>query len=335
MKNVFLIMIFGLFLVGINSPSAVFSESIDSPLKQMAMGISAEDVVCKSGFDLMIRFSGTAACVTPTTAMELEISGWGVITNTAAMIKDKTMDEAMKDKTMDEAMKDKTMDETMKDKTMDETMKDKTMDETMKDKTMDETMKDKTMDEVIDSIVIGGIDVTMSAPIEGSTDAPITIIEFGDFQCPKCDQWFQNEKPTIVSNYLETGIAKLYFLDLTWLGNDSISASQATYCAEDQEMYWEYHSYLYDNQGGIEDGWASTENLKLFAAELGLDTEEFDECLDSGFYSERVSHNNNIGAFHDVDGTPTFFIIGNDGTVERINGPQPASVFENIINKLS
>ncbi|MDH3278220.1 MAG: DsbA family protein [Nitrosopumilus sp.] len=312
MKNILFVMIFGLFAIGLISSSVVFGGNVNSPHKQMAMGVAAEDVICKSGFDLMLRSSGTAACVTPSTAMKLELTGWGTITKTATI-----MDDAMQD-------------ETMKD-----TMEDGTMNDTMEDVTMDDTMENGTIDDTVEIISAGGIDVTMAAPLEGSTNAPITIIEFGDFQCPKCDQWFQNEKPTIVSNYIETGMAKLYFLDLTWLGEDSISASQATYCAEDQGMYWQYHTHLYNNQRGIEDGWANTENLKVFAEELGLDTEKFNECLDSGMYSKRVSHNNTVGAFHNVDATPTFFIIGADGSIERINGPQPASVFDEVIKNLS
>ena len=124
-------------------------------------------------------------------------------------------------------------------------------------------------------------------------------------------------KSTIVENHIDTGMAKLYFLDYTWLGDDSTSAAQAAHCAGDQEMYWEYHTHLYNNQGGINEGWASPDNLKTFAEEMGLDTETFNECLDSGKYDERVSHNNSIGASHEVEGTPTFFIIGSDGSVER------------------
>ena len=88
LKNIFIFMIIGLFAVGIISSSVVFGGSVDSPRKQMAMGTAAEDVVCKAGYDLMLRFSGTAACVKPSTAMKLENSGWGTITKTAAMMED-------------------------------------------------------------------------------------------------------------------------------------------------------------------------------------------------------------------------------------------------------
>jgi protein-disulfide isomerase len=178
---------------------------------------------------------------------------------------------------------------------------------------------------------VGGIDISMAAPVEGSPDAPFTIIEFGDYQCPKCDQWFLNEKPTVTKELLETGKANLYFLDFAFLGNDSDYAANASYCADEQAKYLEYHSHLYNNQGSINGGWANPDNLKGFAAELELDTVSFNECLDSGKYNDRVIHNKNVGTSHGVEGTPTFFIVSTDGSVTRIDGPQPAAVFMDSI----
>ena len=185
----------------------------------------------------------------------------------------------------------------------------------------------------MEKMSIGNIDVTMSPPIEGSESAPVTIIEFGDFQCPKCDQWFQNEKPTIKQDYIDTGKANLYFVDFTFLGDDSLTAANASYCAEEQGKYWEFHSHLYNNQGGINQGWASPSNLKMFASDVGLDVVAFDECFDSGKYDGRVAYNTSVGASHGVEGTPAFFIVDNsDGTVERIDGPQPSDIFAGVID---
>jgi protein-disulfide isomerase len=181
---------------------------------------------------------------------------------------------------------------------------------------------------------IGGIDLSMAAPILGSEDAAVTIIEFGDFQCPKCYQWFLNEKPTIKSNYIETGKAKLYFMDFTFLGPDSESAAQASYCADDQGKYWVYHETLYKNQKGVQDGWANVDSLKQFAASLGLDMNEFNSCLDSNKYARKVLHNRDVGSSHGVEGTPTFFIVDPDGNTVKIVGPQPAFVFVKVINEM-
>ena len=131
-------------------------------------------------------------------------------------------------------------------------------------------------------VMVGTIDITTASPIEGSDDASVTIVEFGDFQCPKCDQWFKNEKPTITTKYIDTGKANLYFIDFPFLGKDSDNAANASYCDEEQGKYWEYHNILYTNQKGIQEGWASMDNLKKFAIDVGLDANSFNECLDSG-----------------------------------------------------
>ena len=203
----------------------------------------------------------------------------------------------------------------------------------MDDKMMDDKMMDDKM-MPMKTMMIGDIDVTMSPPIEGSYDATVTIVEFGDFQCPKCDQWFQNEKPTIESDYIDTGKANLYFVDFPFLGEDSDTAANASYCADEQGKYWEYHSTLYNNQGGINEGWASTSALKQFAADVGLDTMKFNTCLDSGKYADRIAYNKQVGMSHGVEGTPVFFIVGSDGTTERIDGPQPSAVFADVIGSM-
>jgi protein-disulfide isomerase len=181
---------------------------------------------------------------------------------------------------------------------------------------------------------IGGVDISMASPIEGSLNAPVTIIEFGDYQCPHCDAWFKNEEPSIQSSYIDTGKAKLYFVDIPYLGPDSDLAAQATYCAADQGKYWQYHDILYANQGGVQSGWASSSPLKQFASTLGLDTATFNTCLDSGKYTDRVSHNKDVAISAGVQGTPTFFIVGPNGTVNKIEGGQPASVFSTVIDAI-
>jgi len=196
----------------------------------------------------------------------------------------------------------------------------------------DEAMKKEMMK--MEKMMVGNIDITMSPPIEGSEDASVTIIEFGDFQCPKCDQWFQNEKPTIATDYIDTGKAKLYFVDFPFLGEDSDVAANASYCANDQGKYWEYHSHLYNNQGGINEGWASSDKLKQFAADIGLDIDKFNSCLDSNKHAERVSYNKQVGAEQGVKGTPVFVIIGSDATIERIEGPQSSAIFAEVIDSM-
>ncbi len=179
------------------------------------------------------------------------------------------------------------------------------------------------------------IDTSMAAPLMGSVGAKVTIVEFGDYQCPKCDQWFKNEESTIKANYIDTNKANLYFMDFPFIGTDSPIAAQAAYCAGDQGKYLEYHDYLYQNQGAIQSGWASTSNLKSIATTIGLDSNQFSSCLDSGKYADRVSHNKAVGTSLGVKETPTFFILAPDGTTTEIDGPQPAAVFADTIDKIS
>jgi len=309
----------GLFL----SPSmlSVNAQDIMSPRQQMASGVAADDVVCKSGLVLMIRSTnGAATCVKSSTSMKLSDAGWGSI------VLDDEEDETIEDETIEN--------ETIEDETTENATNEKII-ELSEGLSMGEEqgLPEETMEE--ESFTIGGVDLSMAAPVEGDEDAPITIIEFGDYQCPKCKGWFQNEKSKITSNYITKGIAKLYFLDSAWLGDDSIAAAQATYCADDQGKFIEYHSTLYNNQAGIQDGWANMDALKQFAKDLELDAEMFNECLDSGIYADRVSHNTEVGASLGVVGTPYFFIVGPEGDIKKIAGPQPSIVFDAAINSLS
>ena len=180
----------------------------------------------------------------------------------------------------------------------------------------------------------GTISTAMGSPILGDTSAPITIVEFGDYQCHQCYNWFHNTKPAIVQNYIDTGKANLVFVDLAFLGRDSPKAAQASYCAEDQGMYWEYHDTLYNFQDPkIDGGWANTERLKAFASSLELDMELFDSCLDSGKYSKRVEYNIQQAKEHGVKGTPGFFIVGPDGQ-QKLSGAQPFQVFKQIMDSM-
>jgi protein-disulfide isomerase len=181
----------------------------------------------------------------------------------------------------------------------------------------------------------GTISTAMGSPILGDPSAPITIVEFGDYQCHQCYNWFHNTKPAIVEDYIETGKANLVFVDLAFLGRDSPIASQASYCAEDQEMYWEYHDTLYNFQDSkIDGGWANSERLKAFASSLELDMDLFNSCLDSGKYSKRVQYNIQQARDHGVRGTPGFFIVGPDEQ-EQLGGAQPFSVFKQVLDKMT
>jgi len=173
------------------------------------------------------------------------------------------------------------------------------------------------------------------SPALGPENAPITIVEFGDYQCEACYAWFHNTRDTLIDNYIETGKAKLVFVDLPFLGRDSPKAAQASYCAEDQGQYWEYHTMLYTFQDGHPDsGWADRDRLNSFAFSLDMNMDEFNDCMNSSKYQKRVKANYDEAVKNDVQSTPTFIIISEDGKKKQFSGAQPYSVFSATIESM-
>jgi len=173
------------------------------------------------------------------------------------------------------------------------------------------------------------------SPILGSESASITVVEFGDYQCEACYAWFHTTRDTLIDNYIDTGKAKLIFVDLPFLGRDSPMAAQASYCAEDQGQYWEYHEILYTFQDGHPDsGWADRDRLNSFAFSLDMSIDEFNDCMDSSKYKNRVKANYDEAVKNGVQSTPTFIIISEDGKREQFSGSQPYSVFAATIESM-
>ena len=180
------------------------------------------------------------------------------------------------------------------------------------------------------------VNLENGSPPLGSESAPITIVKFGDYQCEACYYWFHNTRSTLIDNYIETGKAKLVFMDLPFLGRDSITAAQASYCAEDQGKYWEYHTMLYTFQEieAYDSGWADRDRLNAFASSLDMNMDEFNECMDSLKYKNRVKANFDEAMKNDAKSTPTFIIISQDGKTEKFAGAQPYSVFAATIESM-
>ena len=178
------------------------------------------------------------------------------------------------------------------------------------------------------------INLTSGSTVLGSASAPITIVEFGEYQCEACYHWYQNTRADIIDNYIETGKVNLVFMDLPFLGRDSITAAQATYCADDQGKYWEYHETLYNFQEAIDNGWASKDRLVSFAFNLDMNMDEFNDCMDSSKYAKRVKANYDESQRFGAEATPTFLIISPDGAVKKITSAQPYSVFSQVIEPM-
>lgn len=101
-----------------------------------------------------------------------------------------------------------------------------------------------------------------SLPVLGKPDAPVTVIEFADFQCPFCERFYKDAEKGIIENYVKSGKVKFVFRNYAFLGPESNIAAEGSYCASEQGKFWEYHNFLFDNQGPESSGTFSKENLE-------------------------------------------------------------------------
>ena len=163
--------------------------------------------------------------------------------------------------------------------------------------------------------------------VKGDEDAPVTIIEFSDYECPFCGRFYTQTLPQIESEYIDTGKVKLVFRDFPLGFHPSAQpAAEAAQCAGDQGMYYEMHDKIFDNQDLLGQNLYST-----WAEELGLDVDEFDECVSSGKYTSEVQKDMADGSSAGVTGTPSFFIGNDDDGYVQIGGAQPFTVFQQVI----
>ena len=167
-----------------------------------------------------------------------------------------------------------------------------------------------------------------SLPVLGETEAKVAVVEFGDYQCPYCGQFFKATEPLIREQYVKNGQVKIVWRDFAFLGPESFWAAEAARCANDQGKFWQYHDLLFNRQSGENKGAFAKDKLKGFAAELGLNQSDFDVCLDSGKYTQAVKDDTDYGRSVGVDSTPLTFISG-----EKIVGAQPFITFKTVIDK--
>ena len=178
--------------------------------------------------------------------------------------------------------------------------------------------------------------IRQGSPYLGEPTAPITIVDFSDFQCYLCARYVKATEPIINQTYIQTGKVVLVFKHLPNRGIDSMKASIASQCANDQGKFWDFHQLLYKNQKPIDSGWVSKENLKKFAAMTpGLDMDNFNLCFDSQKYKSFVEEDVALASSLGFQDTPSFVIVNsNDGSnPEVLNGAHPFASFKAIIDK--
>jgi len=172
------------------------------------------------------------------------------------------------------------------------------------------------------------VDVSIDgSPMKGDKNAPVTMVEFSDFECPFCGRFAQQTLPQIVSDYIDKGKVRMVFRHFP-LGFHQYAktAALATECAKEQggdEMFFKFHDKVYANQQDL-----NVESLKKWADELGLNTSKFDSCLDSKKFESVVDKDFSEGGSYGVSGTPAFFING-----RFISGAQPISAFQTVIDE--
>ena len=171
------------------------------------------------------------------------------------------------------------------------------------------------------------------SPMIGNPSSPISILEWGDYQCTFCYRFHTSSFNVILDEYINSGRANFVFKDFPLNGPDSIFAAEAAYCAEDQGKYWQYHDELYTNWGGEKTGWITVDSLNEFATTVDLEIDEFNSCINEHKYRQRILELEKFGKEIGIDATPSFLIF-NDEKIIKIRGNQPVDVFRKAIEEL-
>jgi len=148
----------------------------------------------------------------------------------------------------------------------------------------------------------------------GDPDAPVKVEEFSDYQCPYCKLFATDQEPKIVKDYVETGKVHFTYTPYSFLGQESVKSAEAAYCAADQGKFWEFHDLLFANQAGENRGTYTRTLFVSFAGDLKLDKTTFQNCIDTGKYTQKVQDNLAYGQSKGVTGTPYFLV--NDKLVD-------------------
>lgn len=170
-------------------------------------------------------------------------------------------------------------------------------------------------------------------PPLGDENAPVTLIEFSDFQCPFCRSFYTGAFQQLKKDYIDTGKVKFYYRHFplpATLHPMAVASGIASECANEQGKFWEYHDKMFDEQQkqGNQTITYTNDDLKKWAADLGLNTGQFDTCLDSEKYKDQVNKDLNDGSAIGVNSTPSFYINGRE-----LIGAQPYETFKQVIDQ--
>ena len=184
-----------------------------------------------------------------------------------------------------------------------------------------------------DPSILNKENLMQGSTILGNPDAKITIVEFGDYQCTFCYKFHDETMKKIDQAYIKAENVNFVYRDFPLNGPQSILASEASYCAQKQNKFWEYHNTLYDNWGGENTGWVTKNVLLGFANDVKLDLDSFSQCLENSEFKQKVLDNEQFAREIGIDATPSFLIF-NDSELYRIIGAQPFERFEQALQEL-
>ena len=156
--------------------------------------------------------------------------------------------------------------------------------------------------------------VPPGVPMLGSAKAPVTIDEFGDFQCPYCGEFVRQTEPAIVAKYAATGKAKIVWHTLAFVGPESLLAGRAAWCAQQRGKFWQYFAVLYEHQGGENTGTYNTARLERWAGDLGMDRSAFGDFLPPTHSLQGGEAARKAAQQAGVTATPTFLVNGQKAT---------------------
>jgi len=172
-------------------------------------------------------------------------------------------------------------------------------------------------------------------PSLGQEGAPVTMVEFSDYQCPYCNRHTSTVFPIIKKEYIDTGKVRYVFRDfpIASLHPQAKKGHEAAHCAGEQNKYWEMHETLFKNSKDF-----SVPALNRYAQGIGLDGDRFNNCLQGEKYASRIEKEIAAGAKAGVRGTPSFF-IGPSGSGEKITGTmvrgaQPVAKFRQVLDSV-
>tara|TARA_B100000029_G_scaffold318104_1_gene310502 strand:- start:291 stop:935 length:645 start_codon:yes stop_codon:yes gene_type:complete len=188
-------------------------------------------------------------------------------------------------------------------------------------------------DSSVDSMFLNKKNLIEGSTILGNPNAKISIVEFGDYQCTFCYKFHKDTMKMIVEQYVVDGEVNFVYKDFPLNGPSSMMASEASYCAQEQGKFWQYHDMVFENWEGENTGWVTRVALERFAKNVGLDMIEFNSCMDNSKYHQKVLENEEFARKINIDATPSF-IIFDDTDAYRIIGAQPFETFEQVLNEL-